>query len=87
LNRHISVFESVLMLLAKNYQKQFVVVETTAYKNWRVFETRCITIQVVGDISFVIFRGARMCVCCRWQNRGISNVDSTYRNRSVRHSE
>jgi len=36
LNKHVT-FESVLMLLAENYQNSPVLVETTACQIWRVF--------------------------------------------------
>jgi len=40
MNNHI-IFESVLMLFTQNYQNQSMLVETTAYQIWVVFETYC----------------------------------------------
>jgi len=36
MNMHI-IFESVLMLLTKNYQNESMFVETTGCRSWRVF--------------------------------------------------
>jgi len=62
LNKYI-IFESVTMLLTKNYQNWPMLVETTAFQIWRVSDTQCRMVWLyptVKNLKIVFIRFDRI---------------------------